>query len=189
MPLSYAVIKARREADPEYAQRMRDYAAKYREANREKEKERQRLAKAKLRENDRESYNAKMREYNKEKVYPVRAKLAKEKQESRPDHHERVSTRSQMTKPEYWRHWKMKQCYGIGLPDYMKMYAAQEGKCKVCGGERPNFGKQGLVIDHCHSEGNIRGLLCSQCNTGLGHFKDDVQLLQKAIEYLQFTKG
>ena len=185
MPVSYAIIKARKEADPEYAKRMKEYASKYREANRDKERERQRIVKAKLREKDRESYNAKMREYNKENVYPVRAKLVKELKEKRPDHTERVSTRSQMTKSEYWRHWKMKQTYGIGLPEYMKMYAEQCGKCRVCGDERPDFGKQGLVIDHCHTEGHIRGLLCVHCNMGLGQFKDDVQRMVKAIEYLK----
>lgn len=185
MPSSYAVIKARREADPEYAERMRGYAAKYREANREKERERQRLVKAKLREKDRDAYNAKMREYNKENVYPERSKVVKERKEKHPEYHERVSTRSQMTQSEYWRHWKMKQSYGIGLPDYMKMYTEQKGKCSVCGNERPNFGKCGLVIDHCHSKGHIRGLLCVHCNTGLGQFRDDPVLLAKAIEYLK----
>lgn len=185
MPTSYAVIKARKEADPEYASRMRGYAAKYRKVNLEKERERQRLQKAKKREEDREGYNAYMREYNKENVYPERSKQAKERKEAHPEYRERVSTRSQMTKSEYWRHWKMKQSYGIGLPEYMEMYSKQNGKCLVCETERPNFGKQGLVIDHCHSKGHIRGLLCVHCNTGLGQFKDNPDLLQKAIEYLK----
>lgn len=185
MPSSYAVIKARRESDPEYAERMRGYARKYREANREKEKERQRLVKAKLREKDREAYNAKMREYNKLKVYPARAEKVDEKKRSHPEYSERVSTRSQLTQAEYWRHWKLKKSYGIGIFEYYEMYEKQQGKCVVCGINRPNKGKEGLVIDHCHTKGHIRGLLCVHCNTGLGQFKDDVQLLQKAIEYLK----
>ena len=45
-----------------------------------------------------------------------------------------------------------------------------------------------LAIDHCHSTGKIRGLLCDRCNHGLGHFKDDINLLIKAIEYLNTTE-
>ena len=185
MPIPYAVIKARREADPEYAKRMKDYASKYREANREKERERQRLQKAKARENDREAYNAKMREYNKENVYPKRSELAELKRKSNPEYTERVSTRSQLSQAEYWRHWKMKKSYGIGIFEYYQMYDEQKGKCGICEKERLNKGKDGLVVDHCHNKGHVRGLLCVHCNTGLGQFKDNVELLHKAIEYLK----
>lgn len=185
MPISYEKIKARKEIDPEYAEKQRSYAAAYKERNLEKERERQRLAKAKLREKDREAYNAKMREYNKEKVFPKKAKLVEEKKRNNPDYVERVSTRSQMNQSEYWRHWKMKQKYGIGLLEYREMYSNQNGKCLICNELKPNNGKNGLVIDHCHNKGHVRGLLCSNCNTGLGQFKDDIVLLQKAIDYLK----
>lgn len=184
MPSSYASIKARREADPQYAERLRSYAKKYKEANLEKERERHRVAKAKLRESDREAYNAKMREYNKENVYPEKAKKAKERREKNPEYSERVSTRSLLTQAEYWRHWKMKKAYGIGIFEYRKMYAEQEGKCAICDTNRPDKGKDGLVVDHCHDSGHIRKLLCVHCNTGLGQFRDNVQLLAKAIDYL-----
>lgn len=66
------------------------------------------------------------------------------------------------------------------------MYEAQEGRCAVCGtsaSETSGKGKR-LQVDHCHTSGKIRGLLCDGCNRGLGSFKDDPARLGRAIEYL-----
>jgi len=58
------------------------------------------------------------------------------------------------------------------------MEEAQRGCCKICG-------KDGyLYVDHCHAGGHVRGLLCPQCNSGLGMFKDSVENLSAAIRYL-----
>lgn len=57
----------------------------------------------------------------------------------------------------------------------------QDWACKICG--RIPEGK--LHVDHCHTSGNIRGLLCGGCNVGLGHFNDDLERLAAAIEYLR----
>lgn len=59
------------------------------------------------------------------------------------------------------------------------MEGVQGGCCKICGQEKP------LVVDHCHAEGNVRGLLCQQCNSGLGMFYDNIAYLSEAIRYLQ----
>ena len=62
--------------------------------------------------------------------------------------------------------------------------AAQKGKCAICGTKRP--GGHGIWhTDHCHTTKRIRGVLCSLCNTGLGHFKDDPKILAAAIRYLK----
>ena len=53
--------------------------------------------------------------------------------------------------------------------------------CGSCGYEH----KKGLHVDHCHTTGVIRGVLCHSCNTGLGAFKDDFSLIKKALEYLK----
>ena len=68
------------------------------------------------------------------------------------------------------------------------MLVAQGGVCKICGGDKPD-GKHGWHVDHCHVTDRIRGLLCNLCNIGLGGFKDDPAVLQKAIEYLRFTQA
>jgi hypothetical protein len=62
-----------------------------------------------------------------------------------------------------------------------ELLSAQDGRCAICGAER---GTRRLAIDHDHTTGFIRGLLCVRCNTGLGSFRDDPELLRKAIEYL-----
>ncbi len=74
--------------------------------------------------------------------------------------------------------------YGITLDDYNKMFAEQEGKCSICGTHQCATGRA-LAVDHDHETGKVRGLLCSNCNTALGKFNDDVELLKKAIDYLR----
>lgn len=59
----------------------------------------------------------------------------------------------------------------------------KEFTCAICGVSELDSGRQ-LSWDHDHNSGFFRGLLCSNCNTGLGMFKDDVHILLKAIEYL-----
>ena len=73
--------------------------------------------------------------------------------------------------------------YKITLADYDKMYLAQEGKCKICDGEgflMAEHHKVRLVVDHCHSTGRVRGLLCHNCNRALGLLQDSVDSLQRA---------
>lgn len=61
------------------------------------------------------------------------------------------------------------------------------GRCDICGAEGDGRWKE-LAIDHCHSTNEFRGMLCSNCNRALGHFRDDIDLLKKAVEYLQHRK-
>jgi len=84
----------------------------------------------------------------------------------------------------------LKKTYGIDLVQYESMLEKQEGKCAICDGIETMIirGKvQMLSVDHCHSTGLIRGLLCHSCNHGLGKFKDDTMLLEKAIKYLEMN--
>lgn len=74
--------------------------------------------------------------------------------------------------------------YGITLEDYNNMLEAQGYKCAICGNEDEVEGRR-LAIDHCHTTGKVRGLLCGKCNRGLGLFYDNFTLLQNAIEYLK----
>jgi hypothetical protein len=74
--------------------------------------------------------------------------------------------------------------YGITLEEYNNMLEAQDYKCAICGNEDEVEGRR-LAIDHCHSTGDVRGLLCGKCNRGLGLFYDNQELLNKAIQYLK----
>lgn len=74
--------------------------------------------------------------------------------------------------------------YGIGLADYYSMEAKQGKKCAICSGNDPGNRKGFFSIDHCHSTGQVRGLLCSSCNTAIGLLQDSPSILSKALEYL-----
>jgi uncharacterized protein with PIN domain len=84
----------------------------------------------------------------------------------------------------------LKRNYGITYTDYMVMHKEQNGKCSICNQEgfamNPNQVK--LVVDHDHETGEVRGLLCHNCNRALGLFKDNVSFLQTAIKYLDKSK-
>jgi len=70
---------------------------------------------------------------------------------------------------------------GVHRPAYEALLGKQGNVCAICG-DAPK-GKA-LAIDHDHETGTIRGLLCDHCNMGLGHFKDDPDLLLAAVKYL-----
>lgn len=81
-----------------------------------------------------------------------------------------------------WRRTWLKSTYGITSEQYDEMLKKQKGLCRICGGV--NKSGRRLHIDHDHSTGAIRDLLCFGCNGGLGGFKDNQELLFKAIQYL-----
>ena len=73
--------------------------------------------------------------------------------------------------------------YGVTKEFLVELYEKQDGKCAICG-EIPKT-ERGLHVDHCHTTGSVRGLLCHGCNTGIGALKEDAEILSKAIEYLR----
>lgn len=76
----------------------------------------------------------------------------------------------------------LRRLYGVTLGRKMEMYEAQGGKCAICGKELESVIKAHL--DHCHSTGKIRELLCYQCNLGIGYLKEDCNILISACEYI-----
>lgn len=167
--------KRRIASDPEYAARvegyrpsrtpeenkayMRDYYA----SNRDKfkrTKEQQDIVNARRRER-----------YATDSAYRDKAKMsAKRWQANNPDK----------------RHNQRMRKYGITATEYNRILEEQHGGCAICG--RANSGDSTHVrfhVDHCHSTGVVRGLLCSNCNTGIGKFEDDPDRLNKASMYLR----
>lgn len=67
-----------------------------------------------------------------------------------------------------------------------EIYKAANGLCAICSSER---GTHNHSLDHDHATGKLRGILCHNCNVGLGHFKDDTALMHKAIAYLESYKA
>lgn len=76
------------------------------------------------------------------------------------------------------------RCYNLTVEQYNELFNLQEGKCMICGVHQSSLDKA-LCVDHDHSTGEVRGLLCGNCNSGIGFFKDNVDLLNKAIIYLK----
>lgn len=82
--------------------------------------------------------------------------------------------------------WKLRTDFGITYDDYLEMSKKQGGKCAIC--ETQPMGGRGvlrkLAVDHCHETGKIRALLCSDCNTGIGLFKESQKILESAVKYI-----
>ena len=77
----------------------------------------------------------------------------------------------------------LRRTYGITLDNYNAMYEAQNGLCAICGKPDEVEGRR-LAVDHNHDTGQVRALLCGNCNRGLGNFQDDTNMLVKATRYL-----
>ena len=85
------------------------------------------------------------------------------------------------------RERKLKSRYGITIEEYNRLLKKQRGRCAICKLSEDEH-TNSLAVDHCHSTGNIRGLLCARCNTGIGMLKDNIEVLKSAITYLENAK-
>ncbi len=135
------------------------------------------------------------RTYNRE--YKRKWRIAKNHNSSNPEYVERARGEG---RAYYWRHrdeclakskekWgklnteeryavRLKLAFDMSLEEYRAMFAKQNGLCAIC----VNNSIGG--VDHCHTTGEIRGLLCNRCNSGIGFFGDDITIMEKAIAYL-----
>jgi hypothetical protein len=82
------------------------------------------------------------------------------------------------------RDWRghIRRTFNLTFDDYCNMLESQGGGCAICGTWELH-----LAVDHCHTTGIVRGLLCRNCNHGIGNFKDSPERLASAIAYLQAT--
>ena len=103
------------------------------------------------------------------------------------ERHRLASAKYRTERPSYTR-WHvtnstLKAKYGIGLKEYEEMFQKQNGLCAIC--LKPQDGAKRLAVDHCHETLKVRGLLCFDCNTSIGKFNHDIELLDRAINYLK----
>lgn len=87
---------------------------------------------------------------------------------------------------EWKRKYNIKRTYGLEWLDFLALIEKQGGTCAIC--KLPpsiDVLDRAWQIDHDHKTGKVRGLLCRHCNWALGHFNDDVNTLQAAINYLR----
>ena len=127
--------------------------------------------------NRRES-NRKMKRYRNDSEYRAKVNECNRKQ----------SRERTLKNPDYQIDLHMKSRYDISLKEYNELFESQKGVCAIC--QKPETQKHNdkikrLHIDHDHVTGKIRALLCSECNTGIGKFKDNIEILHKAISYLE----
>jgi hypothetical protein len=88
---------------------------------------------------------------------------------------------------EVQRARNLQKSFGITLEEYEDMLLSQECSCKICKRHHTTFSRN-LCVDHCHTTGKIRGLLCNNCNSGLGKYEDNISFLEAAITYLKEYK-
>lgn len=94
---------------------------------------------------------------------------------------------SRKANPLAHKEYDLKKKYGLILQDYDHMLEAQQGKCAICKGPPTTFGR--LVVDHCHNTKKVRALLCSHCNRALGGFRDNLETVLSAAQYLESHGG
>lgn len=83
------------------------------------------------------------------------------------------------------RTYQLRRKYGLSLEQYDELLKKQEGSCAICGSSDSRSTRtSNLFVDHCHTTGKIRGLLCHHCNIALGYMEDDIERLRKMIEYI-----
>lgn len=120
-----------------------------------------------------------------------------------PEKYKQAAKKWREANPNYINQWKqrnkkrtkiqkrkeyLKSTYGISLEQYEEMRIAQQYKCYICNrheDEIPNAGSTALNVDHCHDTGIVRKLLCMSCNIALGKVNDDVEILQRCIDYVK----
>lgn len=86
--------------------------------------------------------------------------------------------------PYYNRNKHLQKKYGITLEDYESILNKQGGVCALCGEGPEGSRYEVLVVDHCHSTGRVRGLLCQQCNLALGKLGDTTEAIERVLRYL-----
>lgn len=115
--------------------------------------------------------------------YVIRNKINKQKHGYYKEYEQkRYANNPEKRALEYFKS-DLKKNYGLSYDKYMSLLKKQDNKCAICKKETSENNKK-LHVDHCHKTGAIRGILCRSCNHGIGNFKDKVELLKRAISYL-----
>ena len=83
---------------------------------------------------------------------------------------------------KYQKRDRLKKRYNLTIEQRSQMFIEQNGMCGIC---EQQFDDKDLCVDHNHTTGKVRKLLCSSCNTGIGRLKEDINILRNAIRYLQ----
>lgn len=119
---------------------------------------------------------------------PCKAKECNERYHADPGRHavrQKVwadANRDKVRKARYSHSLRTK--YGVDIEEYEAMFRTQKGRCAICQSAEPGRHCHYFAVDHCHKTGVVRGLLCLNCNDGLGRFGDSAEMLVAAAAYL-----
>lgn len=147
-------------------EKLRGYSRKYRAKNVEK-----------VRESDRE-FKRRWRQENP----GLNAEQMREWRKNNPGRDAEIARQYRKRNSHSVLKQHLARCYGITVELYDALFRRQQGKCAICL-EPPK--KSRLCVDHCHSTGKIRGLLCRTCNVGIGLLQDSEVILRRATGYLE----
>ena len=133
--------------------------------------------------------------YEKGNVQWVEKLIVKRGSETKKEYARRYAQASRVANPKRHLNNSLKKSFGITLIDYEKMTDEQKGVCAICGNKETTINPrhkhgmpQNLSVDHDHKTGKIRGLLCKSCNQAIGLFKENIDTMQNAINYLNKFK-
>lgn len=131
-----------------------------------------------------EEKKAYLREYyrrNRERLVAMN----KEWCERNPERRKEIANKWARENAEHRRRHKLKSRYGLTGEQYDEMRAAQDYRCAICREHESKVFRGRLVVDHCHSTGRVRKLLCANCNSSLGHTKENAETARALVEYIE----
>lgn len=149
-----------------------------------KTNEKQLEANRKWKANNKEKHKAYQKEWRGKNAEKIKQYMSIWR-ENNQEHIQEYTSRWKTDNPDYFVDKHLKYKYDISIIEYTKMLEKQQFRCAICNTHESEAIRNKLYVDHQHSTGNIRKLLCHNCNTLLGHSKEDIEILQKAISYLK----
>lgn len=149
------------------------------------------LSQKKYRAENKIAVNTYANDYYKKNAERIKA-MRKLRKEGQPtiEHHSKLKTFDENSyynrggwKKSKEKTWKKRGIVGMTYDLYEKMLIAQNYKCIIC--DTKHFDTKKLHVDHCHKTGKVRGLLCNNCNNGMGKLGDSIERLKLVINYLK----
>lgn len=137
------------------------------------------------------SYQQRQRETNAEDFHARDRERCKRYRERHPERSREASRLGQQRYREQYPErssaslWasSLRRNYGIGPDEFDALLSKQNGRCAICGTDDP--GTRKFNVDHDHETGKIRGILCQRCNLAIGHFKDNLDIMENAMRYVR----
>jgi len=132
---------------------------------------------------ERAAYMRAWRKKNPEKAWAIQQRKRQKQLALHPDRVKKYKAKWRSRNRDTIALHAIHKAYAITADRYQSMLVSQNGVCAICRGV--NVSGKRLSIDHDHATGHVRGLLCLQCNSGLGQFRDDPARIRLAAEYLE----